>query len=85
MADALIIGNLGGGLHYSRAQNEYMKREPHPYMQVIRAVSDSNLLGQLLAFLPNFLTIQHCLRDIKKHAVSLRAFTEPICIVRIIS
>ena len=45
MADALVIGHLGGGVHFSRAQSEYMKRQPFPYMHIVRAVNERDLLG----------------------------------------
>ena len=49
MADALVIGHMGQGKHLVRAQNEYMRRQPRPYMRVVKAVMDNDLLSALLA------------------------------------
>lgn len=47
MADALMIGHMGKGQHLVRAQAEYMKQRPHPYLQLVKAVMDNNLLSGL--------------------------------------
>lgn len=46
MADALIIGHMGQGQHVVRAQEEYMRRQPRPYMRVVKAVLENNLLSE---------------------------------------
>ena len=48
MADALMIGHMGKGQHLVRAQAEYIRRRPHPYLQLVKAVMDNNLLSTLL-------------------------------------
>ena len=46
MADALIIGHMGQGPYLARAQAEYMKRQPRPYMRLVRAVMENDLLSE---------------------------------------
>lgn len=53
MADALMIGHMGKGQHLVRAQAEYMRQKPHPYLQLVKAVMDNNLLSTLLSLLLN--------------------------------
>ena len=48
VTDALFIAALGGSELLQRAQDELMKRQPRPYMQVIRAVMKSDILGACL-------------------------------------
>ena len=48
MADALIIGHMGQGPYLARAQAEYMKRQPRPYMRLVRAVMENDLLSESL-------------------------------------
>lgn len=45
MADALMIGHMGKGQHLIRAQAEYIRQRPHPYLQLVKAVMDNNLLS----------------------------------------
>ncbi len=45
MADALMVGHMCKGQHLIRAQTEYMRQRPHPYLQLVKAVMDNNLLG----------------------------------------
>ncbi len=46
VTDALFIAAMGGSELLQRAQDELMKRQPRPYMQVIRAVMKSDVLGK---------------------------------------
>ena len=55
MADALLIGNLGGGTHFHKAQTEYMKRQPFQYMQIANALLQRDLLGRLTPLMIPFL------------------------------
>ncbi|KAK9836483.1 hypothetical protein WJX74_001433 [Apatococcus lobatus] len=45
ITDALLIAASGGSELFQRAQDELMKRQPRPYMQVIKAVVKSDILG----------------------------------------
>ncbi|KAK9829183.1 hypothetical protein WJX72_004364 [[Myrmecia] bisecta] len=45
MADALIIGSLGGGELWTKAQKEYMRRAPRPYMKVVHAIMENDFLA----------------------------------------
>jgi hypothetical protein len=45
MADALLVGSVGGGELWARAQREYMRRQPRPYMKLVAAVMDRDLAG----------------------------------------
>jgi hypothetical protein len=46
MADALLIASLSGGELMARAQKEYMKRCPRPYMKILSAVMEEDLSGE---------------------------------------
>ena len=46
VTDALLIAASGGTELFQRAQDELMKRQPRPYMQVIQAVLKSDVLGR---------------------------------------
>lgn len=46
MADALLIASVGGGDLWSRAQREYMRRSPRPYMKIVSAIMDHDLAGE---------------------------------------
>ena len=46
MADALLIGSVGGGELWARAQKEYMRRQPRPYMKLVAAVMERDLAGR---------------------------------------
>ena len=45
MADALVIASIGGGGLWARAQKEYMRRAPRPYMKIVTAIMDRDLAG----------------------------------------
>ena len=49
MADALVVAGVAGGDAWQRAQREYFKRCPRPYMRLIAAIQDNDLLSALLA------------------------------------
>lgn len=46
MADALLIASIGGGDLWSRAQKEYIRRAPRPYMKIVSAIMDHDLSGE---------------------------------------
>ena len=48
MADALMIGHMGKGSHLVRAQAEYMRQRPYPYLQLVKAVMENDLLSEPL-------------------------------------
>ena len=48
MADALLIGSVGGGELWARAQREYMRRQPRPYMKLVAAVMERDLAGRVV-------------------------------------
>ncbi len=45
MADALLIASIGGGDLWARAQKEYIRRAPRPYMKIVSAIMDHDLAG----------------------------------------
>jgi hypothetical protein len=45
MADALVIGMMGGGALSQQAQREYMRRHPRPYMKIVHAITENDLLS----------------------------------------
>ena len=45
MADALVIASVGGTYLFERAQKEYMRRAPRPYMKIVSAIMSRNLSG----------------------------------------
>ena len=61
MADALMVGHMGKGQHLIRAQTEYMRQRPHPYLQLVKAVMDNNLLGTASPALAYFIVSDHLL------------------------
>ena len=45
MADALVIASVAGGVLFEKAQKEYMRRAPRPYMKIINAIMSHDLTG----------------------------------------
>ena len=45
MADALVIASVAGGYLFEKAQKEYMRRAPRPYMKIINAIMAHDLTG----------------------------------------
>ena len=45
MADAMVIGILGGGTLLDKARQEYCRRRPRPYMKLVAAIIDRDMLG----------------------------------------
>jgi len=45
MADALIIASVGGSYLFEKAQKEYMRRAPRPYMKIVSAIMSHDLTG----------------------------------------
>ena len=48
MADALVIGYMVGGQLWTKAQQHYFKKQPRPYMRIVQAVLENDLLGEPL-------------------------------------
>ena len=49
MADALVVAGVAGGEAWQRAQREYFKRSPRPYMRLVSAIQDNDFLGAPLS------------------------------------
>ncbi len=47
MADALVIASVGGTYLFEKAQKEYMRRAPRPYMKIVSAIMSRDLAGSL--------------------------------------
>ena len=47
MADALVIASVGGSYLFEKAQKEYMRRAPRPYMKIVSAIMSRDLAGAL--------------------------------------
>lgn len=45
MADALVIAFVGGSYLFEKAQKEYMRRAPRPYMKIVSAITNHDLTG----------------------------------------
>lgn len=45
MADALVIASVGGSYLFEKAQKEYMRRAPRPYMKIVSAIMSHDLTG----------------------------------------
>jgi hypothetical protein len=45
MADALVIASVGGSYLLEKAQKEYMRRAPRPYMKIVSAITNRDLTG----------------------------------------
>ncbi len=45
MADALVIASVGGNYLFEKAQKEYMRRAPRPYMKIVSAITNQDLTG----------------------------------------
>jgi hypothetical protein len=43
MADALLLASIGGEDLWHKVQKAFMKREPKPYMKVVKALMDKDL------------------------------------------
>lgn len=46
MADALVIASVGGQYLFEKAQKEYMRRAPRPYMKIVSAIMSHDLTGE---------------------------------------
>ena len=57
MADALVIASVRGGQLFEKAQKEYMRRAPRPYMKIVSAVMSHDLTG---ASRPNLFPLPSC-------------------------
>lgn len=74
MADALMIGHMGKGSHLVRAQAEYMKQRPHPYLQLVKAVLENNLLSENLLPLTAVHTAVYDIRVNLKSTITCQDF-----------
>ena len=57
MADALVIASVAGGVLFEKAQKEYMRRAPRPYMKIINAIMSHDLTGDPPSFRGSYLPI----------------------------
>lgn len=48
MADALLIADLAGREELSRVQQVYMKKQPSPYMRVVKAIQANEFVSKCL-------------------------------------
>lgn len=48
MADALLIADLAGRDDLTRVQQLYMKRQPSPYMRVVKAIQGNDFVSKYL-------------------------------------
>lgn len=65
MADALVVAGVAGGDAWQRAQREYFKRCPRPYMRLVAAIQDSDFLSALPASdraVDVWFRVERCLR-----------------------
>ena len=46
MADALIIADLAGRDELTRVQQLYMKKQPSPYMRVVKAITGNDFVSK---------------------------------------
>ena len=46
MADALLIADLAGREELSRVQQLYMKKQPSPYMRVVKAIQGNDFVSK---------------------------------------
>lgn len=46
MADALLIADLAGREELSRVQQLYMKKQPSPYMRVVKAIQGNDFVSE---------------------------------------
>ena len=60
MADALVIASVAGGVLFEKAQKEYMRRAPRPYMKIINAIMSHDLTGDHHSFGGSCLPCHHC-------------------------
>ena len=60
MADALVIASVAGGVLFEKAQKEYMRRAPRPYMKIINAIMSHDLTGDCHSFPGSCLPCHHC-------------------------
>ena len=49
MADALLIADLAGRDDLTRVQQLYMKKQPSPYMRVVKAIQGNDFVSKCLA------------------------------------
>ena len=49
MADALLIADLAGRDDLTRVQQLYMKKQPSPYMRVVKAIQGNDFVSKFLA------------------------------------
>ena len=48
MADALLIADLAGREELARVQLLYMKKQPSPYMRVVKAIQGNDFVSESL-------------------------------------
>ena len=60
MADALVIASVAGGVLFEKAQKEYMRRAPRPYMKIINAIMSHDLTGDCHPFSGSCLPCHRC-------------------------
>ena len=60
MADALVIASVAGGVLFEKAQKEYMRRAPRPYMKIINAIMSHDLTGKPHPFRGSCLPCHTC-------------------------
>lgn len=48
MADALLIADLAGRDELMRVQQMYMKKQPSPYMRVVKAIQGNDFVSKFL-------------------------------------
>jgi len=46
MADALLIADLAGRDELMRVQQMYMKKQPSPYMRVVKAIQGNDFVSE---------------------------------------
>ena len=76
MADALVIASVGGSYLFEKAQKEYMRRAPRPYMKIVSAITNHDLTGAgpFLSFIDNWRPASMPMLDCRKrHCMSKRS------------
>ena len=57
MADALLIADLAGRDELTRVQHLYMKKQPSPYMRVVKAIQGNDFVSKYSVLRPYMFAI----------------------------
>lgn len=57
MADALLIADLAGRDELTRVQHLYMKKQPSPYMRVVKAIQGNDFVSKYSVLRPDMFAI----------------------------